>query len=373
MSRKLGFAGAVLALVVALGVGPDPGGAADHIDAPLARNDLALDIGDVFIEQAPDDASQTLLVMTANTAQAPGGNRPWATRQEGTYRINIDRNGNGRRNAGIEVTFGSVRDNGTQSVQVRLNNRLIGRGSTGEEIALRGGGRAMVDVFDDPFFIDFQAVLDDLEQMGGPRQFCDGNEIDFLAGLNTGAIVIQIPSRQLTGNPNRTEIGVWVDTYSRDLDRVVDRMGQPEVPTFFIEDNAPGLITGLGIRDKYNGGEPADDLQSFGDEIAEKLIEFSGRDDTPYSEEQAITLVTEDVLPDILRFDVASSDGIFDGNGRKVLDDGLDFALARATGGSLGGSAADPTDCIDANDRELSQTFPYLATAHQPADNGSNG
>lgn len=373
MIRKLGFIGAVLALVAALGVGPDPGGAADHIDAPLARADLALDIGDIFVEQAPDDASQTLLVITANTAQAPGGNRPWATRQEGSYGINIDRNGNGKSNARIEVTFGSVRNDGRQKVRVQLNNRNIGNGLTGEDFSLRGGGRAMVDVFDDPFFIDFQAVLDDLEQMGGPRQFCDGNETDFLGGLNTGAIVIQIPHRHLTGSQNRTEVGVWADTYSRNLDRVIDRMGQPEVPTFFIEDNEPGLITGLGVRDKYNGGEPADDLQTFGDEIAEKLIEFSGRDGTPYSEEQAITLVTDDILPDILRYDTASSGGIFEGNGRKLLDDGLDFALARATGGSLGGSAADPTDCIDANDRELSATFPYVATAHQPAAVGSNG
>lgn len=373
MIRKLGFIGALLALVAALGIGPDPGSAADHIDAPLARADLALDIGDIFVEQAPDDASQTLLVVTANTAQAPGGNRPWATVQEGRYQVNIDRSGNGKRNARIEVTFGSVEADGTQSVRVKLNNRTLGRGNTGEEISLRGGGRAMVDIFDDPFFLDFQAVLDDLEQMGGPRLFCDGNETDFLGGLNTGAIVIQIPNQQLTGSRNRTEIGVWADTFSRDLGRVVDRMGQPEVPTFFIEDNEPGLITGLGIRDKYNGGEPADDLQTFGDEIAEKLIEFSGRDASPYSEEQAITLVTEDILPDILRFDTASSGGIFEGNGRKLLDDGLDFALARATGGSLGGSAADPTDCIDANDRELSSTFPYLATAHQPAADGSNG
>ncbi len=73
------------------------------------------------------------------------------------------------------------------------------------------------------------------------------------------------------------------------------------------------------------------------------------------------------MLPDILRFDTSSNDGIVDGNGRRLLDDGLDWALARATGGSLGGTAADSTDCIDANARELSTTFPYLASPHEPA------
>lgn len=365
MKRTLGAIGAGMALLAALAVGASPGGAADHIDSPLSRADLALDIGDIFIEQAPDGSGQTLVTVSANVAQAPGERRPWATRQEGNYRINVDQNGDAKADRTVTVDFGNVRKDGRQRVRIRVNNRTIGNGLTGEVIKLRGGGQAIVDVFDDPFFLDFQAVLDDLEQMGGPRIFCDGNEVDFLGGLNTGAIVIQLPAKQVQRG-NDTTIGVWAETYDRQLDRVVDRMGQAEVPTFFIEDDEPGLVTGLGARDKYNNGDPRDDVANFGDTIAEKLIEFSGRDGTPYSEEQAVELVLNDVLPDILRFDTASNGGIVEGNGRKVLDDGLDWALARATGGSLGGSAADPTDCVDANDVELSDSFPYLAAPHEP-------
>lgn len=373
MVRKLGFIGALLALAAALTVGPDPGSTADHVDAPLARADLALDIGDIFVEQAPDKANETLVVVTASPAQAPGERRPWATRSKGVYRVNIDRDGDARRDSRISISFGNVRRDGTQHTTVRLDGRTLGQGLTGETIELKGGGRAFVDVFDDPFFIDFQAVLDDLENMGGPRRFCDGNEVDFLGGLNTGAIVIQLPSRQLSGGRNRGPIGLWAETYDRRLDMVLDRMGQPEVPTFFIEDDEPGLVTGLGTRDKYNTASPRDDIANFGDVVAEKLIEFSGRDGSPYTEEQAVELVTQHILPDVLRYDPTSSKGVFDDNGRKLLDDGLDFALARATGGSLGGSAADPTDCIDANDRELNTAFPYLASAHEPAGNGSAG
>ena len=368
MLRKLGLIGAAIALLAALAVGADPGNAADHIDAPLARADLALDVADIFVEQAPDNADETLIVVTANPAQAPGERRPWATREEGVYRVNIDRNGDAKRDSRITVTFGAVRPDGRQRATIRLDGRNIGRGLTGDTIDLKGGGRAFVDVFDDPFFIDFQAVLDDLEGMGGPRRFCDGNEVDFLAGLNTGAIAIQLPSRQLTTGRHRSQLGFWADTYDRRTDQVIDRMGQPEVPTFFIEDDEPGLITGLSMRDKYNAGRPANDVVAFGDTVAEKLIEFSDRDGTPYSEEQAVAVVTEDILPDILRFDPTSSAGIDDGNGRKLLDDGLDFALSRATGGSVGGSAAEPTDCIDANDRDLNPTFPYLASANEPTN-----
>lgn len=373
MVRKLGLIGAVAALLAALAVGANPGDAADHVDAPLARADLALDIGDIFVEQAPDNTDETLVVVTANPVQVPGENRPWATRDEGVYRINVDRDGDAKRDARITVNFGDPRQDGSQRVTVRLDGRAIGRGSTGETIDLKGGGRAFVDVFDDPFFIDFQAVLDDLEDMGGPRRFCDGNEVDFLGGLNIGAIVIQLPTRQLVGSHDNGQIGLWADTFDRQLGKVIDRMGQPEVPTFFIEDDEPGLVTGLGMRDKYNAANPRDDVANFGDVVAEKLIEFSSRDATPYSDEQAVEVVTGDILPDILRFDPASSGGIVEGNGRRVADDGLDFALSRATGGALGGSAADPTDCIDANDRDLSTTFPYLASAHEPTDIGSGG
>ena len=97
---------------------------------------------------------------------------------------------------------------------------------------------------------EVKAVLDDLEEMGGPRRFCDGDEVDFLAGLNTGAIAIQIPSQQLVGRRGNTQIGVWADTFDHRTDRIIDRMGQPEVPTFFIEDDESGLVTGLSMRDK---------------------------------------------------------------------------------------------------------------------------
>ena len=333
---KFRLLSAVVALIVGITVTSELASAADHIDAPLARADLALDIGDIFVEQAPDNPDQTLFVVTANPAQVPGERRPWATSDEGKYRILIDNDGDGKRDNKIIIHFYTVRNDGSQRYIVSgLNGRALGYGKTGETTHLIGGGKVFIDVFDDPFFIDFQAVLDDLEQMGGPRRFCDGEEVDFLAGLNTGAIVIQIPSHQLVDRSGNTQIGVWADTIDRRTGRIIDRMGQPEVPTFFIEDDDPGLVTGLSMRDKYNAGRPKNDVANFGDQIAEKLIEFSTGDGTPYTEEQAIELVTTDILPDILRYDITSAGGIFEGNGRKLLDDGLDFALIRATGGGV--------------------------------------
>ena len=141
--RKLAAMGAVVALLAGLAVGAESGGAADHIDAPLARADLALDVGDIFVQQAPEDADDILIVVTASPAQVPGERRPWATREEGEYRVNIDRDGDAKRDARITVNFGSVRDDGSQQVEVRMGRRTLGEGVTGETIELRGGGRPM--------------------------------------------------------------------------------------------------------------------------------------------------------------------------------------------------------------------------------------
>ena len=84
--RRFRLLGEVVALIAVIAVTARSTQAADHIDAPLARADLALDIADIFIEQAPNNPNQTLIVLTANPAQVPGERRPWATSAEGRYR-----------------------------------------------------------------------------------------------------------------------------------------------------------------------------------------------------------------------------------------------------------------------------------------------
>ena len=63
------------------------------------------------------------------------------------------------------------------------------------------------------------------------------------------------------------------------------------------------------------------------------------------------------ILPDILTFDTASSQGFL--NGRRPADDVIDAELPLVTEGAV------KTDCVDSNDTTFPSGFPYLAAPHQ--------
>ena len=84
---------------------------------------------------------------------------------------------------------------------------------------------------------------------GGARTFCDGSEADFFAGLNVTAIVLEVPSADLTAVSDT--IGVWGRIR---LDEIqVERMGIPVIATVLIPD---------GSEDALNLTIPADDVVS---------------------------------------------------------------------------------------------------------------
>ena len=63
----------------------------------------------------------------------------------------------------------------------------------------------------------------------------------------------------------------------------------------------------------------------------------------------------------MLTLDTTSSAGFVPGlNGRGLEDDVIDFELFVVTGGLFGGPAAVDSDCVDANDVEFDDDFPYL-------------
>ena len=80
----------------------------------------------------------------------------------------------------------------------RRGRRTLGKGDTGEDVDLRGGGTLRADLFEDPFFFDLNGFRNGLQFTGD----------DFFAGLNVTAIVVEVPS-DLFGSDN---IGVWCTT-----------------------------------------------------------------------------------------------------------------------------------------------------------------
>lgn len=204
MRRLFALLGA-LALGAALVVAGRGSDAADHLESTRVMRDGRTDINDVYVFPAAR-AGRAAMVMTVNPAAgvlSPTNFRPGAD-----YDFLVDDDGDAATDTRYRVRFGAVRTNGSQSVRIFRNGTRIGRGSTGADIALAGGGRARADRRDDPFFFDLEAFRDQVKGAGGTRTFCDGNEVNFFAGLNVSAIVIEVPTARLGG----TEVGVWART-----------------------------------------------------------------------------------------------------------------------------------------------------------------
>ena len=330
-------------LVLAFVVAALPGGAADHLEAPAVQADGRTDINDVYAFQSPADADNTVLVMTVNPVA--GVLSPTTFHPTASYDFLVDNDGDAREDVRYSVRFTKAGETGAQGVRVH-GPGLIGTGTTGQNVALRGGGTAWAGLRDDPFFFDLQAFRDQVKAAGGPRTFCDGSAVDFFAGFNVGAIAIEVPSSALG-----TNIGVWATT--RVDGAVVDRMGRPAIATVLIPD---------GSEDDFNSTRPRDDVEQWGDDVTASLLALSSLDGSGYTEGQARALAETVLLPDVLTVDTSSAAGFL--NGRGLSDDVIDLELLVVTGGLFGGSPVLDSDCVGANDVAFGTTFPYLAPAH---------
>jgi Domain of unknown function (DUF4331) len=322
----LGIGVGLLATGVAVAV--LPGEAADHRDAPIVESDPSLDINDVYAFQSPVNQNKTVLIMTVNPLA--GVEAPTTFSEAGTYKFNIDNDGDARPDKDLSVKFGRVREDDTQRVKLR-GAGLRAKGFTGEDVSTRKRGTLHAGLFDDPFFFDLAAFQDGLN-------FCPGGMgSNFFAGLNVTAIAIEAPSKRFTGESSN--IGVWGTT--RGKDGRFDRMGRPAINTVFLPSD---------MKEAFNDGKPVNDQANFRDEVVATLLALGN------SQETADALA-DVLLPDILTVDVSDPSGFL--NGRQLADDVIDAELNLITGGAV------TTDCV-ANDSAFSSVFPYLAPPNQP-------
>lgn len=347
MKRALFGALGAAGLVVGLAAGAVPVTAADHLEAPVVQADGRTDIADLFAFQSPNNSDNTVLIMTVNPVA--GVLSPTTFDPDAVYRFQLDRNGDAIQDNTVRVWFGDVEADGSQSI--RIGGAVNARGQTGQTINIPRGGQAFAGTFDDPFFFDFQAFQDQVKGAGGQRTFCDGHEVDFFKGLNVSAIVIEVPTKTLSGRGFVSDIGIWAETKG-DNGRI-DRMGRPAIATALIDD---------GSEDLFNTTRPKGDLAKFSGQVKANLLALSGLDGTGYTDEEA-QAVTEVLLPDILTIDASSTDGYL--NGRGLTDDVIDTSLTVVTGGlGANGTPVLTGDCVPANDVPFATSFPYLAPAH---------
>jgi hypothetical protein len=328
-------AAAALALVLGLTRGSERAGAADHLDAPLVKLDGRIDINDVYAFQSPQDPNRAVLVMTTHPAAGVISSTDY--RPGAKYEFLIDRNGDARPDATIQAMFSDVRE-GVQRYTVRASglgrSGVIATGVTGA-VTTNGVVTTFAGLRDDPFFFD-------LANFNNGATFCGSGlpVSDFFLGLNTNAIVLEVP-RTWMGSGT---LGIWGRTVVSG--QQVDRMGRPAILTVFIPPNPFEMgSTDLGnLEDQFNRTQPADDQAKWRGEIVNTLLALGNSQATADA-------LADFLLPDVLTVDLSSSAGF--PNGRRLADDVIDVELGLITGGAI------TTDCV-ANDSTFLSTFPYL-------------
>ncbi len=227
MSAKKRIRNGLTALGVALLLGAAALGsytrvtAADHTDSPLAANDQAADIADVYSFQ--NGANLVLAMTISNIQAAPEIQLGQSIFDPAVlYQLKIDTDGDAVEDLVIqgfvtgnprnqvmhfrgpiepEVTGTSARIvNGPETASVRV--------STGESpiVQSRGGMTVFAGVRDDPFFFDlgqFSAVL------AGQAASFNEPGTDAFAGLNVYSIVVELPI-DMVGDPST--LSVWGTT-----------------------------------------------------------------------------------------------------------------------------------------------------------------
>jgi hypothetical protein len=331
--RKL-LAAAAVAGAAAVAFAILPIGASDHLDAPLVKKDGRTDINDVYVFQSPRNANKVVLAMTVN----PGAGVISGTSfdPKARYSFDIDTNGDAIADKSIRVKFDPVSKNGHQRLELN-GPGISAKGAVGDRLSVKGDGQrhsvgvVRAGVFDDPFFFDLDAFRNGL-------QFCSGGVgTNFFAGLNTSAIIVEVPKSVVTGASS----SIGIEGRTTDKHGVqIDRFGRPAINTVFNHTDAD--------KNAFNAGRPADDQANFRTNVVDTLLSLGNSTETANS-------LADFLLPDVMTVDLAQPT-VFP-NGRGLADDVIDTELNLISGGAV------PTDCV-ANDSTLRDTFPYFGTAN---------
>jgi hypothetical protein len=340
-----------------------------HLDSPIARQDIRLDITDLYVFRG-----QTGTVFVINVCHSIFGPIPApGYHPEGMYEFKVDLNGDAIEDVTYRITFNERDKQGRQSYVVRCirgvdavdpeaTGDVVAQGETEETVATASGLRVWAGKAGDPFWIE----PDVLHAVG--HAFQDGTVVN-LAGWDPGraknlfaghtvySMVLEVPDGELlTGAGDQRRIGVWaVATLATDAGgwRSINRVGLPMIHPLFTQYNED-----LGNR--LNAGRPADDFATYGAAVTKAIAGVvrangSAEDPKAYAEE-----VAHRFFPNILPYEVGTPAvfGFAEWNGRSLTDNAPDvmFSIAANTPVRLGIGKESVTS-------EPSKTFPYVPAA----------
>jgi hypothetical protein len=382
MERSSIRSGALLAaagLTLVLGGGPLLAAAADHLDAPnlggLSQGDAFSphsehgdrDINDVYVFQG-SDPSRTVLAMTTNPAVNVPSVDPMATFGTNVrYILNVDRTGDAIQDMAYVIRFGPASGGGQAYTVTRYSGAnarslnagaVVGWGSTaGTGIGTgKDGLKVFAGVRSDPFFFDLTGFVGTVFGLG--TDSLGDNPSDFFAGLNTNAIVLEVPDDAL----GATHVGVWGQTtwWNGSTWMPGDQMGRPAINTVF---NNPLVDGNAGTtKNRFNATPPSQQRTAFGGQFKANIVATLeninaalGTGCTDYDAATA-NAIANILLPDVITYDVTTA-AAGPLNGRALADDVIDVELGLTTNGCVS------SDGVGPHSDYLAQ-FPYLGQAH---------
>ena len=207
--------------------------ASDHQDTPEVELSPRMDINDVYAFPG-SAADRIVLVMTTSSPITPAQSSAAAFDPNLLYQLKIDNTGDGVEDKVIQVTFSGTGSSQQVNVrgpvapaQVGTMNTLVTSGTTtsgatNTNLGSASGMQVFAGIRDDPFFLDleqfFRIVPDRKPVSGALSQLPDqptassfraaGQAVDYLRGINTLAIVLEMPTAMLTDGGTK-KIGVW--------------------------------------------------------------------------------------------------------------------------------------------------------------------
>ncbi|KRD06996.1 hypothetical protein ASE48_13790 [Mycobacterium sp. Root265] len=338
-----------------------------HLDSPTARQDVRLDITDLYVF---DGDGGTALML--NVCHSLGGATTPGFHPEGRYEFKIDLNGDSTEDLTYRATFTETDTQGRQNFTIHriagaaatdpfAEGVLILSGHTNGPVETDSGARAWAAKVNDPFWID----PDVLHAVG--HAFHDGTRIDLgdwqptsstnlFAGETVYTLLLELPHEELTPRSVNNRIGVWaVASLATDAGgwRPINRVGLPMIhPLFGQFDDKLG--------DELNTGVPADDYANYGDTIGKKVAGVvsaygTARDPVAYGRQ-----VAQRLFPNILPYTVGTpaTFGFAGWNGRTLTDNTPEVMASLATNTAVM-TGTQPDSAIT----PPSQRFPYVAPA----------
>lgn len=226
------------ALTLAIAISAATLFASDHQDTPEVELSPRMDINDIYAFPGAS-ADRIVLVMTTSSPITPAQSATASFDPNLLYQLKIDNTGDGVEDRVIQFTFSG--NGASQQVQVRgpavplttgMINSVVNAapsltGTLNTTLGAPTGMQVFVGLRDDPFFLDleqfFRIVPDRAPVQGplskiGPQQEATSFRnpgIDFLRGINTLAIVVELPTQMLLGsNAGATDpaLGIWATT-----------------------------------------------------------------------------------------------------------------------------------------------------------------